>query len=119
MLRVEPLERRHGCRGRRHEGRLVALAAIGHRREIGSVGLYEQPVERQVAHDRAQIFGIAEGHDPGDRNVKPERDRSFGECPAAAEAMQDPGRRPLFFKDLPDLAIRLASMDDQRKPARA
>ena len=53
-LRLDPFQRCHRRRRRRDKSRLVALAAIRHRREIGAVGLDQQAVERQVAHDRAQ-----------------------------------------------------------------
>ena len=42
-------------RGRDDEGRLVALAPMRDRREIGRVGLHQHPVERDVARDRAQV----------------------------------------------------------------
>ena len=38
----------------RHVGRLVALAAVRHRREVGRVGLDQQPVERHAARDVLQ-----------------------------------------------------------------
>ncbi len=51
--------------GRGDEGRLVALAAMRHGREVGRVGLDEQAVERDVAGDVAQFVGVLEGHDAG------------------------------------------------------
>jgi len=48
MFQFDPFQLRDcGC-GRCDEGRFVALAAIGHRGEKGSIGLDQQPVERQV-----------------------------------------------------------------------
>ncbi len=48
-------------RGRGDERRLVALAAMGNRREVGRVGLDEDPVERHVARDGAQLARVLEG----------------------------------------------------------
>ena len=56
------------ARGRDDEGRLVAAAAMGHRREIGRVGLDQQAVERHVARDGAQVLRLLERHDAGKRD---------------------------------------------------
>ena len=66
-------------RGVRDIGRLVALAAMRHRREIGRVGLDQQPVVRHVGGDRAQFLGILEGQDAGEGDVAAELDADSGE----------------------------------------
>ena len=80
-------------------GSLVA-PAHRHRREIGRVGLDQQPLQRQVARDRPQRLGVLEGHDPGKRDVKPDFQCSFSEFPPGAEAMDDAAWRPFFAQNL-------------------
>ncbi len=112
MSRFETLQGGDRGRGRRDKGRLVALAAIGYRGEIGGIGLDQQPVERQVAHDRPQLLGVAERDDAGNRDVEAERERRFGQGATAAEAVHHTRRRPLLFEDPGDFVIRLAGMND-------
>ena len=69
----------HDPRGVGDVGRLVAAAAVRLRREVGAVGLDQQPVARRVGEDRAQLGGAAEGRDAGDRQVEAERERGLGE----------------------------------------
>ena len=65
------------------EGRLVAAAAMGRRREIGRVGLDQNAVERNVAGDGAQILRLLERHHAGKRDREPEAERGLGELARA------------------------------------
>ena len=60
-------------------GGLVALAAVRLRREVGAVGLDQQPVARGGGEDGAQGSGAAEGGDAGDREVEAEAERGLGQ----------------------------------------
>ncbi len=68
-------------------------------------------------HDRAQIVGIAERDDAGDRNIKAEIERRFGEGASAAETMQHAGYGAFLAQDPRDIVIGVAGMDDQRQAA--
>ncbi len=72
----------HARRGD-HEGRLVAAAAMGRRREIGGVGLDQNAVERNVAGDGAQILRLLERHHAGKRDHEPEAERGLRELRAS------------------------------------
>ena len=74
-----PSARRDRAGGVGDVGRLVAPAAVRGGREVGAVGLDQQAVARGGGEDRAQIVGVAEGGDAGDREVEAERERGLGE----------------------------------------
>jgi hypothetical protein len=46
-----------------HEGRLILLSALRHRRQIRRIRLDQQPVQRHGLDHGAQFFGILESHD--------------------------------------------------------
>ena len=60
---VQALEFGEPRGGMDHVGGLVSAAAMGYRREIGRIGLHQQPVHRHVAGDGAHLFGVLEGQD--------------------------------------------------------
>ncbi len=53
---------------------LVATATVRHGREQRRVGLDEQAFERKSGGDLAQLRGVLEGQDSGERDVEPARD---------------------------------------------
>ena len=115
---ADALELGHLGRGMGDEGGLVGLAALRHRREVGRVGLDQQPVERDVAHDGAQGLGRLEGDDARDRDVHAERQRPVRHLGARAEAMDQAGEGALgvfLLEDVAGLAVGVAGMDDQRQ----
>jgi hypothetical protein len=67
-------------------GGLVALAAIGRRREVGAVGFDQDPVDRGGGEDGAQIMAFREGGDARHRQVEAEVER--GRASAAPEEKQ-------------------------------
>jgi hypothetical protein len=52
------------------EGRLVALAAKRHRREIRRISLDQQALDWQIASDGAELVRLGEGENAGKGNVK-------------------------------------------------
>jgi hypothetical protein len=64
------------------EGGFVPLAALGHGREIGGVGLDQDAVQRHVAHDGAQILGVPEGDDARQGDVEAHVEGPLGQRPA-------------------------------------
>ena len=66
-----------------HPRRLVALAAVRHRREVGTVGLDQHAVERNAARDLLQLDRVLERDDARERDVEAEVERA-------------PARRPTF-----------------------
>ena len=63
-------------------GRLVALAAMRRRREVGAVGLHQDAVDRGGGEDLAQLAGFREGGDAGHRQVEAEIERRARPAPA-------------------------------------
>ncbi|OGQ21155.1 MAG: hypothetical protein A2138_18575 [Deltaproteobacteria bacterium RBG_16_71_12] len=59
-----------------HERRLVALAALGHGRQVGRVGLDQQGLQRHEARDLGQVAGVLERDDAGQRHQEAEVERS-------------------------------------------
>ena len=76
-------------------GGLVALAAIGHGREVRRVGFDEDAVERHVAGDVAQLLGLLEGQDAGERHVEPSSRPVSASSRDAGETMEHGAEGPL------------------------
>ena len=87
-----------------HERRLVALAAIRHRREIRAVGLDQHAVERHAPRDVLQLDRVLERDDARERDVEAEVERGARDVPRLGEAVHD--------------AARLARATDRREAAR-
>jgi hypothetical protein len=70
-----------------HPCRLVALAAMRHRREIGRIGLGENTI---VGNETKKIVvaPFPEGYDAAERDEPASGDRSFGESAGSREAVQ-------------------------------
>ena len=81
----------------RDVGRLVALAAIRNRRQVGAVGLDQQPIGRRGGGGLAQRFGLREGHDAGNRQEEAGRQRAIGGGLIAGEAVEDAAQPALPF----------------------
>ncbi len=94
-FRRKAAQLRQERRGMDDESRLVALAAMRHRRQVRRVGLDQDPVERHRSGDGAQLLGLLEGDDPGERQIEAEIDGDFSELRTGAEAMYDAFQRPL------------------------
>src|SRR3954447_25021080 len=60
---------------RRYPGRLVGATAVGHRGEVGAVGLDQHAVERARAGGGLHISGALERDDPGEAEEGPGRQR--------------------------------------------
>ena len=57
----------------------LRLPRWGDGRKEGRVGFDQHALQRHVAGDLAQIFGVLEGHDAGKGNIEAELQRRFGE----------------------------------------
>ena len=71
------------------EGRLVAPAAVGNRRQIGRVGLDQDAVEWRERRRLAHVAGVLEGQDPRERQMVPEIQIGARLGDAAGEAVDD------------------------------
>ncbi len=90
-----------------------------HGREIWRIGLDQQPSERHVAGNGAQLLGCLEGQDAGERNEKAHLDAELGQPTAGRETMQNgtEGPRPHFLGENGlHVRIRIARMNDERQP---
>ena len=102
-----------------HQGRRVGFASVGNWRQVGAVGLYEQPVQRHKTRHVAQILGIFEGQYPGKRDIKAHVQRRTRHLGGFGKAVKHPAcavRRAVF----PSLAQQgqgigrgTAGVDDQ------
>src|SRR4051812_13299877 len=77
-----------------YKRRLVALAAMRSGGEEGTVGLHQQPLERDPPGGVAQRIGRLEGEDPAQADVEPEREIALRRAPVAGEAVDDPAFLP-------------------------
>ena len=71
----------------RHKGRLVALAAKRHRREIGRVGLDQHAIERHAPRDVLDVERVLERDDARERDVEAEVERGPRDVPGFGEAV--------------------------------
>jgi hypothetical protein len=80
-------------------GRLAPFSAEWNGREIGAVGLHENPIEGRPCRDIPDCARISERHDPRERQVEPQVERPRGERTVLTEAVNDatdfPGALPL------------------------
>ena len=122
--RLRQLRRRHALdlrqhgRGLHHVGRLVALAAVLARRQIGRIRLHQQPVERHRLRHLAQRLGFLERHDAGEGDVEPQLQPGARQRRAAGEAVQDRGKRAprhLLAQDGGRIVVGVARVDDERQ----
>ena len=74
-------------RGMGDEGRLVGLAALRHRRQVGRVGLDQQPVERDVAHVSRRLSAALKVTMPEIEMYMPSASARSRHLGARAEAM--------------------------------
>jgi hypothetical protein len=101
-----------------HECRFVLLAALGYRRQIGRIGLHQQPVQGKFGDDGAQVRRILEGDDPGKRDVKADLQGGPRQLRAGGKAMDDARERALVVllaQDGDDVLVGIAGMDDERQ----
>ena len=118
VRRADALQLRQHRSGVHDEGRFVAFAARGLRREKGRIGFDQQPVERHVLDGRAQAIGFLEGRDSGNRNVEAEFQRRAREPRRSGEAMDDAANRapPLFLgQDRDGVVLGVARVHHERQ----
>ena len=73
----------------------LRLPRCGTRREIGRVGLDQQPVERDVARDGAQVAEFLKVSTPENEIEEPEAQARLGERARRGEAMEERAEPPL------------------------
>src|SRR5690242_12509405 len=103
------------------ERRLVALAAIRHRRKIRTVGFDQHPVERHALRNILHRGGVLERHDAGERDVETKVERLRGDVPRLSKAMHDAAgiSGALVTHDRQRVDGRGARVDHQRLLRRA
>lgn len=92
-------------------GGLVGAPAQRLWRQIGRIGLDQEPVERHLLGDVAQGAGILEGHNPREGDIAAEREPSPRKLRPAGKAMQHEGKgalRGLLFEDARHVVIGVA-----------
>jgi hypothetical protein len=94
ILRRDPLDLGKALDRVDDESRLVALAALGHRRQIGCVGFDQEPLERHRGGGLAKRFGLLEGNDTGERDVEAELERRLRKGVPGREAVNDASEGP-------------------------
>lgn len=106
------------------ERRLVArlLAAQGMRRQIGAVGLNQQPIARNIPGDIAQRLElpVRVSHRTGETDIQPHRQTLVGHGLIAAERMEHSPQRPAidcFAKHGQQIRVCFAAVDDHRQVA--
>ena len=72
LVRREPAQFRQQRRGMHDESRLVALAAMRHRRQIRRIGLDQHAGRAARPGDAAQLLGLLEGDNAGERDIEAE-----------------------------------------------
>src|SRR5690606_13825104 len=100
------------------EAGFVRLAAMGDRREVGRVGLYDIAISRDDLGNLLNFLGILEGYDAGKGDVAAQCKGAFGEVAAGSEAMEHEGKGPcpaLFFEDIGHVFVGGAAVDNQWK----
>src|SRR5688572_14191340 len=115
-----PAERaRYGARDVRHEGRLVA-ARLGLRLEVpgggvGRVGLRDEALARDVAHQLQQVAAAALVADPaGDADVEVELDVRVQLVLFTSEAMRHGVSNLHLLEDLVGAGVRIPGMNEKR-----
>ena len=100
--------------------RLVALAAVRHRRQKRAVGFDQQPIERHAARRLAQLRAFGKRHDAGERDVEAQRERRR-RASAASPVKQCSTPRSVaaafLAQDRERVLVGLAGVDDDRQLA--
>src|SRR3569832_2336874 len=104
-----------------HERRLIALAAVGYRREIGGISLDEHAIERHTPCHVLDLLGGAEGDDARERDVEIQRERLLGHVPVLGEALLHAAHRGrvLLSHDAYRVGLGFARVDNERFAALA
>ena len=104
--------------GVRGKGGLVALAAMGRRREVGTVGLHQDPVARRGGKDVAQLPALGERRDARHGKVETEVQRRPGQRGGGRETVHHADIGPGAIRvrqDLRHVLVGVARMDHQRQ----
>lgn len=100
-----------------HPSRLVALPAMWHGREVGAVGLDEQPIGRDGGDRVTNVGGFRKGDDPGHRYAETQVERPARAGGAACEAVKHAPdvASPFAPNDVEGILVRFTSMNNDRK----
>ena len=113
LLDRHSAHRRDPLRDLADEGRLVALAPVRHRRQVGTVGLQEQPVQGRL-QDGLVEAPVLEGDHPAERHIVAEDQPRPQEPEAAAERVQNRHDPRVRAEDGGDVVVGLAGVDHDR-----
>src|SRR5437879_2812154 len=105
-----------------HSGRFVAATSIRLRRQVRTVGLDQDLIERQPGSHQAKFIRFLESERAGERDEKTDLDPGCRKIIAAGITMEDAPKarfRPLLAQDLLCVCFRIASVNDHRKTAQA
>src|SRR3954449_7289150 len=92
---------------------LVALAPMRNRREIGTVGLEQQPVDRGLENGVVEP-PVLKGDHSAERHIVAEDQPRSQELHPTAERMENCGDTGMGTQHRRDVVIRLTCMDDGR-----
>ena len=79
----------HPVRGFEDERRLIALATVRNRRQIGRVGLDQHALQWNFHCGVANLLRLGKSHIAGERNHESHVERALGLRPVSREAMQN------------------------------
>src|SRR5947209_6659120 len=110
---------RHGLQYVRQESGLVAprLRLRPHvaGRQVRRIGLEQQAIARDVAHERKQMLPAALVADPaGDADVEPELDIGVELVLLAGKAVRNGARRAIAAQDVGEARVRVARVKEER-----
>jgi hypothetical protein len=110
-----PAGAREGVRDGVHERRLVALAPVWHRGEVGGVGLDEQAISRAGGQSIVHR-PVLEGDHAAEGKVRTDGEARFEHADPRAERVQhDSARDPAEHRG--HIGVGVARVDDGRLPA--
>jgi len=94
----------------------IGFPAIGHRSQIGAIGLYQYPVEGSLSGYLLDRIGTFERHDAGERYGKSDIQGLSGDTPVFGKTMHDPARVrcTLFTQNSHCVGSGVPGMDDER-----
>jgi hypothetical protein len=92
------------------KGRLVSLSPVRHRRQVGSIGLNQDPVQRDVEDGLVQA-PVLEGHHPTEGDIVAVDQPRSQEGGTAAERVEDAGDTGMRSEDGGDVVVGLAGVN--------
>src|SRR5213596_59933 len=114
FLRPHPAQISDEARGIGNEARFVAFSSMWSRREVRTIGLHQNAIERNRARNFSQSPRVGKCHDAGERDVEAESQHKIRQLIPRREAMDDTTRGSFGLKKGYRVVIGLTRMDDDR-----